>query len=143
MSGLNAPIGIGLEQIALALGADPTRLYLLTAPGNPIPKARPRVTRKGHAYTPARTEAAEQQLAWTLKRVKPTRLEGPIVMAAAFYRENLIRCDLDNLMKLVLDAGTKAGLWIDDSQVVASCAVLESDAENPRTELVWAPRRAS
>jgi Holliday junction resolvase RusA-like endonuclease len=34
------------------------------------------------------------------------------------YKPHTVKPDIDNLVKLVLDAMTKAGFWKDDSQVV-------------------------
>jgi hypothetical protein len=67
--------------------------------------------------------------------VKPA-FSGNVAVLAVFYRQNLQRIDSDNLMKLVLDAGTQAGIWKDDSQVTVQGAILELDEKNPRTIFV-------
>lgn len=130
-----------LQTIAAALGAEPTQVFGVTVPGNPIPKGRPRFA--GHAYTPASTQAAEDALGWSLKVGRPPKMTGQVVIVAAFYRQNRVRTDVDNLMKLVMDAATAAGLWIDDSQVTAQAAFIGIDDTHPRTEIVWAQRIAS
>jgi hypothetical protein len=43
------------------------------------------------------------------------------------------RIDVDNLEKLVLDAGNDGGLWLDDAQVTAKATGMTLDIENPRT----------
>lgn len=109
--------------------------------GDPASKARARYGRGGHTYTPARTVAAQDALS-TMFRVAldgAPPLEGNIAIAAVFYRPNHQRIDADNLMKLVLDAATKARVWLDDSQVTAQASVIEFDAEKPRTLIALGP----
>lgn len=132
--------GTELHAIAGLLGADPSLCFTVTVDGNPVPKGRPRFSKQGHAYTPQKTEQAEAVIAWTCKAGRPPRIAGPVVVATVFYCKDRRRTDLDNLVKTVLDAGTQAGLWVDDSQVTAQVALLEVDREHPRTEIVWAPR---
>lgn len=129
-----------LVTLACALGADMTHLRTAELLGDPVAKGRPRVTRTGHAYTPARTAQAEQDLAWLLRAVRGSQrtLDGPVVVVARFWRGSR-RGDCDNYSKLLLDAGTKAGLWADDSQVVAHTTLLGLDRAQPRTEVVWGP----
>lgn len=131
-----------LEQLAVSLGADEHGLRRCVVAGDPVPKGRPRVTKRGHAYTPQRTRQAESDLAWclTVDRKGPRAPEGPMVLVARFWRQTRRRVDGDNCSKLVLDAGTKAGLWADDSQVVAHATLMELDRVRPRTELVWGPK---
>ena len=136
--------GSGPKQLAPALDllaairsgreGDDDALIALVHPGEPVSKARARFTRHGHAYTPQRTSASEQSLAYAFRGVTKGRtLEGNIAIVAVFYRATYQRVDADNLMKLVMDAATKARVWNDDSQVTAQAAVIELDHENPRT----------
>lgn len=121
-------------------GDDSWRVAFVHA-GDPASKARPRFSPKtGRTYTPAATEAAENLLAMTFRLAFGSRvLDGNVAIAAVFYRPNRQRIDADNLMKLVLDAGTKAGIWHDDSQVTAQASVVEFDAEQPRTLIAVGP----
>jgi len=106
--------------------------------GQPERKARPRFG-QGRTFTPKQTEDAERALAWALRAALRGRtFTGNVAALATFYRSNRLRCDADNLMKLVLDAGTQAGAWQDDCQVTLQLAVVEYDADHPRTELVLA-----
>jgi Holliday junction resolvase RusA-like endonuclease len=109
--------------------------------GAPHSKARPRWSPKnGRTYTPTETAQAERSLAKRFERSFQGRvLEGNVAIAAVFYRPNHQRIDADNLMKLVLDAGTKAGAWLDDSQITAQACVVEVDAANPRTVIAIGP----
>lgn len=104
-------------------------------PGEPISKHRHRMTRTGHRYTPRASLEAQEELAWRWRasvRVS-TPLDGNLALAAIFYRPNRRSQDVDNMMKLVMDAATQAGIWHDDSQVTAQVALVELDAEKPRT----------
>lgn len=106
--------------------------------GQPERKQRPRFGR-GRAFTPEQTERAETALAWAIRAQLHGRMfTGNVAVLATFYRSNRQRIDADNLMKLVLDAGTRAGAWRDDCQVTLQLAALELDALHPRTELVIA-----
>lgn len=104
--------------------------------GKPVPKARPRVTRSGHTYTPARTRAWEAQVADAWRLQAGEKFAGPVRVQIRFYeappkswsktkRTAALdgelyptgRPDLDNLTKAVLD-GLNGEAWSDDSQVV-------------------------
>lgn len=106
----------------------------------PTPKSRARVTKSGHAYTPASTKKAQQDIQLLLKSYmnrnqilttpKPVfvkmifnypiprkitdsdKLLGDLGM---FYKSS--RPDLDNLAKLVADA-MNGIVYFDDSQIV-------------------------
>jgi Holliday junction resolvase RusA-like endonuclease len=108
--------------------------------GIPVPKGRPRFTKDGGAFTPARTKTAEQDLAWTLKaHVRQRPMVGPLAMVAMFYVPDQRRADADNFLKLLKDAGNVAGIWHDDSQVVACAVTVSLDAARPRTVVALAP----
>lgn len=111
--------------------------HVIVIPGEPKGKARARVTRQGHAYTPAATKSAE---AWVrqciMEQARWPRIEGPLRVeitavqpipyswsrkkrAAAEAGELLPtgRPDWDNVAKLVCDAANHL-LWVDDAQIV-------------------------
>lgn len=66
-----------------------------------------------------------------------------VAIVAIFFRQNRKRVDLDNLAKLVLDAGTEAQAWVDDSQVCAHTAMMQFDRERPRTVVALCEFRTS
>lgn len=111
-------------------------------PGRPVPKARPRVTKKGYAYTPRKTMAFEQSVVLAYRRSKAGGKqfpEGvPLLMELTFTfeppkswskarREEVIsrgmcptcRPDLDNLMKGVADA-LNGVAYKDDGQIAGA-----------------------
>lgn len=116
--------------------------------GQPIPKGRPRVTKGGHAFTPARTRKAEAAVRRALEGHAPFAAQVPLLLMTVHYvpipkswskkKRNargwpLSRPDLDNYMKLTADAANEL-LYADDAQVVAQIGVKTYD-EEPRTEI--------
>jgi Holliday junction resolvase RusA-like endonuclease len=113
--------------------------------GKPVPKARARVTRSGHAYTPAKTKDYER-LVQDVAIIEMKKLvdadpdynlySGPLVMMLAVYMPvpkswsksktemalagaiaPTSKPDLDNVVKSVSDALNKI-CYVDDSQIV-------------------------
>lgn len=111
--------------------------------GTPVPQGRPRARAMGkHAtvYEDKKSKDAKERIIQKLhsvahlnKREEPFFKKGvPLQVAIEFFFEipksrakttvagdsHIIKPDVDNLAKLVLDAVTKAGVvWHDDSQV--------------------------
>lgn len=109
--------------------------------GQPIAKNRPRFKKGGQVYDPS--AAAQEALAWKLKSLfTEERLLGNVAVGCVFYRKDRQRVDVDNLMKLFMDAATGVA-WIDDSQVTAQMSVLEYDKERPRTVVVIGEHQSS
>ncbi len=112
------------------------RLLLeLSIPGDPVPKGRPRMTRSGRAYTPAKTQDAEDLVGWALRAaLQGPRARGLVRLELAFRLSHRRRCDIDNLAKLVLDAGNLI-VWEDDQQVAELSVRLERGSRNPGTDI--------
>ncbi len=99
---------------------------------DPVAKARARVTRAGHAYTPQKTrqfENAVRVMSRAQWKAKP--LCGAITAILTFYLRPPVRrvrsqptCkpDLDNLIKAVKDS-VNGIVWLDDAQVTEMRAV--------------------
>lgn len=112
----------------------PGTIYTRKVEGDPTSKARPRFTSyKGvkHAYTPHKTIRGEKAIADQFAGIP--KFDSNVALACVFYRSNRQRVDIDNMLKAVLDGGTRAGLWQDDCQVTALLAVTEMDSERPHT----------
>lgn len=109
--------------------------------GDPIPKERPRTnTKTSTTYTPKRTKDAEKHVAAHFLHAGVPYRETDVAMVIAFYLETRRKKDIDNLKKLVLDAGNRARVWKDDSQVKACTVIVEYDPVNPRTEILIGDR---
>lgn len=124
-------------------------VYNLFLPVDPIPKGRPRFTHKGGVYPDPGSADAEATLG-ILMSASPGRprmpLDGPLEVGVVCWLRPPIsvsnaahtaalrglqfvapwpatsRKDLDNLQKLVFDAGN-GRLWEDDRQIVRSAAM--------------------
>lgn len=112
-----------------------------TVPGEPVAKARPRITISGgraHAYTPAKTAAYEQLVAVYAAAAmkKAPLLEHPVRLRLGIYckvpgswskkrRSDALAGierpakspDIDNIVKALAD-GMNGIVWVDDSQIV-------------------------
>lgn len=110
----------------------------LTVYTEPVPKARPRFTSKGHAYTPQKTASYESLIrsCW-IDAFGKTQYTGYIEMTIDFYlpiaksmkksdkekaQEGEVRPDkkpdIDNLVKSVTDALNETAFW-DDKQIIS------------------------
>jgi len=105
--------------------------------GDPVPKARPRVTRHG-TYTEKRTKDYEEAVGWAYREAGGGLHEGNVGLRVTFWRCTRRRADLDNLVKGVAD-GLNGVAWSDDNQIVYLEAIKNYDSVEPRTEIeVWA-----
>jgi Holliday junction resolvase RusA-like endonuclease len=113
---------------------------VFTVPGPPVPKGRPRMTRAGHAYTPARTVAYEKLVRVCATGAMGGRdpIEGRVDVAIDLFMPDRRRADIDNLAKGILDAGNGV-LWRDDSQITQLVLRRDVDPENPRAIVTVAP----
>lgn len=111
-------------------GADVTTFVV---PGKPIAKARPRMTRNGHVYTPAKTTAQERAIAQIAGARFSKPVSGPVRLtvwvtfktpkswtkaktAEHVHRPHTQKPDADNILKLVKDA-LNGTAYHDDAQV--------------------------
>lgn len=123
----------------------------VTILGRPQAKGRPRFSGTGHAYTPTRTRDAEELMQGFMRQACSKPLEGPLSLEVSFcfrrpnswskaqreavdegYEEPWYtgRPDVENLLKLLLDAGNGI-LWVDDAQIVKAdvCKVYSDENE--------------
>jgi Holliday junction resolvase RusA-like endonuclease len=123
--------------------------------GDPVGKARPRMTRTGHVYTPSKTRLYEEHIrdAWRAKNVPTLPTGQPVrVSIDAFFSvpksvskkrratmENapyLHKPDIDNVVKIIAD-GLNGLAWEDDKQITEIRASKEYSAM-PRVEVeIW------
>lgn len=102
-------------------------MITLLFPFSPIPKGRPRMTKRGHVYTPDKTRRHESDLKlWATKQMNGRKpMDCPLFVRALFFLERpktsrrhhpTVKPDLDNFIKC-LDA-LNGICWEDDSQIV-------------------------
>lgn len=115
-------------------------LRFIVIEGNPHSKARARVSKNGGFFAP--DASAENALRAELKRMFPAPMEGNIGVGCIFFRKDKHRIDVDNMLKHVMDAATKA-CWHDDSQVTAKLGFVELDASRPRTVIIMGQHKST
>lgn len=106
-------------------------------PGKPQALQRHRSARYGGMYDPsAKYKHYVGQLALVAKaEARSDHLKGDLMACMTFYIADLKRRDLDNMIKLILDAVNKI-LYDDDSQVVRILASKQPCAiRDERTEV--------
>lgn len=124
--------------------------------GVPVPKGRPRFTKAGVAYTPAKTRAYEKQAAIIADigmRANGLKMfECPVTVMATAYmpipkslskkdRASAVagallpakKPDVDNIAKAALD-GLNGIVWRDDSLIVG-LSIKKRYSEQPRLEI--------
>ncbi len=127
---------------------------VITIPGKPISKHRPRFARRGKfTVTYNDQEGEEGKFMWLMKEQwKQEPSVNPITLNVIFYMpipastpkkilsgmrteqiKHVKKPDLDNLLKFVKDCGNGV-IWKDDSQVFRIIAE-KTYSENPRTQI--------
>lgn len=129
-----------------------------TIPGRPQPKERPRHTKGGHSFTPAKTRIWESAAAFViLNAAQGQTFTGPCVVTVNAYWHRPKSCpkcieksawatgeavyrpstpDADNILKAVLDAGNRSKVWGDDAQVVIATVSKLYAAEGDEARVV-------
>jgi hypothetical protein len=131
-------------------------LMAFQIPGQPVPQPRHQVTRRGIAYIPTDhpIRAYKARIVEAAARLVKTPTDQPVAIWLAFIFERPKshrhstglrkgartyppKCDWDNLAKGVCDGLTKAGVWIDDDQVVLAKVERRyaEEGEEARTEI--------
>ena len=73
-----------MNQSIKSMSAD--RSYTVTIPGEPVSKGRPRMTKRGHTYTPKRTVDYERMVQTLFHAgYGSPKLEGPILLRLDLY----------------------------------------------------------
>ena len=127
-----------------------------TVIGEPVGKARPRVTRMGHAYTPAKTVLYENLIKVEYERQcgeqRASKPEGVSLSVAAYFqtpssvsrkkRESMLngeirptkKPDADNILKCVGDALN--GVAFDDDSQIVQCHAEKWYSDTPRLVVI-------
>lgn len=99
----------------------------------PQPKKRPRFSKNGHVHSDPEQVAYERRIGYLARQAVGSEwLTGQIAVAVVFHRGTRRRCDIDNLVKLVLDA-INGIAFEDDHQVVSLHATKFIGSDDPRT----------
>lgn len=108
----------------------------------PTSKDRPKLTKSGRAYNTQKTRDAQRQQAFLFRMLAKSQLSTtgkpqtfpistkiPLAVTIRFYHQGREKNtpkrtvpDIDNLLKLTLDALTNAGIWKDDNQITKLCS---------------------
>ena len=127
--------------------SDEQYLFRIMVRGDPVPASRPRVLKTGHTYYHKRYGNYRDALSWylagSLRPVPDAAFIDPDIPAdrrrygirAIFYRKSRQRCDVDNLLKTIFDAGTGI-VWPDDSSIDEVFAKIIRPSSEPRVELL-------
>ena len=88
------------------------------------------VSARGKAFQANVAKAVAEQLG------QHQPLEGRLAVRMNFYQPNARKCDISNFVKSTEDALTKAGVWVDDSQIDRETLIrCEISQDNPRVEV--------
>ena len=121
-------IDVAFERLRGLIGSqNPHDIMLFSRAGAPVSQARAHVVEA--SYIAHFRRLMKGQPAFTTS----------IAIVALFFRPNRQRIDADNMMKVVMDAGTKAGVWRDDCQVAAQTSIVGLDVDKPRTVVALCP----
>jgi len=105
--------------------------------GPPVAMGRPRMTKQGRAYTPAKSREYMADAVGQIQKQygDATQLANePLRLQLVFVHKRPQRIkhtqrvpkttkpDIDNLIKMVMDALTKSGIWLDDNIVTEVAA---------------------
>ena len=107
-----------------------------TIPGKPIPLARVRASGKSKTfYIPQHSKEFQKKVKIYAYNAGLRKTRKNIYLKAVFYRADKRRCDIDNLLKNLLD-GLRS--FFNDAQVIAleATKLLCESEEEERTEVI-------
>ena len=119
------------------------RQVRLSIPLDPVPAARPRLSRWG-TYYPKKYATWKKQALLYLPEADPVFPDELLVCLAEHHvkrpkttKLSSPRGDTDNYLKASMDAVTKCGgVWSDDDQVAIVLATKQFTLEAPRTDII-------
>ncbi len=122
----------------------------LTIPTIAVAKARARVTKSGHAYTPEKTKSFEAELRWHWQASKHKMIpKCPTAVIIGCYLPKpkstkksvflpITKPDLDNIAKSILDS-LNGFAWPDDNQVTDLTIFKRYAIEAPKISILIEP----
>ena len=110
---------------------------MFTVPGQPIPKGRPRLGRRGHVFTPVRTKRYETKVATYAALAGASARQGRVYMSIQCYMGDKRKRDLDNVGKAISDSLNEVA-YFDDEQVDMLLIERYIDKKEPRAVIqIW------
>lgn len=108
-----------------------------TIKGKPVTWKRVKRGRYGQAYDPnVKRKLLIAQLAMVAKaETRSDRVKGDLMACMTFYLSDKRRCDLDNLIKIVMDA-LNGVVYDDDSQIIRIMADKQYVGKNEERTVV-------
>ena len=120
--------GAGMSDI----NYEPKKIQTFFIRMNPVAKGRPRFTKGGRTYTPKKTKEAMEFISEKIKSDREEQIPkgDPVALYCKFMCKRPVsmgkgdrvlkttKPDVDNYIKLIMDACNAAEVWEDDSQVV-------------------------
>jgi len=107
--------------------------------GQPVPQFRMNIRSKWNPKS-RKSLDYQQAIAWSIIASKMKPLGDSIVeVEASFYRQGNQKCDLDNLLKSLIDGIQYSKIINNDNQVRKIKAEVYYGQERPRTEFTIRP----
>ena len=122
------------ERRVLAAG----QVWTIGCAGPPVGQGRPRVWAGGRVGQPASSEWARER--WRRALVAHPVVVGPVAVSIEVSVKRRKKPDLDNVVKLILDAMVDAGIITDDVQVdrLSSARIVDGRASEG-VAVTWGP----
>ena len=116
----------------------PGQVWTICLAGPPVGQGRPRVWAGGRVGQPASSEWARER--WRRNLAARPMVVGPVAVSIEVSVKRRKKPDLDNVVKLILDAMTDAGIIADDVQVdrLSSARIVDGRASEG-VAVTWGP----
>jgi Holliday junction resolvase RusA-like endonuclease len=98
--------------------------------GPPVAWQRPQRGLGGQFFTPKRTLDYEGQVAWAARAKRVRFGAAPVEARIELWTTSVLRGDLDNYTKAILDGLQKGEAFADDSQVISLSVQMVVGAED-------------
>lgn len=117
--------------------------FTLWVPGKPKTKQRPRLGKGKRAFTPVETVEEEKRIAAAWALAQGTIFRGPVYVEVDYYKDGQeitvsevdwtspLRGDVDNYLKLTMDALQRAGAALQDDKKVMALHGVKHEGDRP------------
>lgn len=116
-------------------------IYQFLIKGQPLPRPRPRVSRRG-TYFPKKYqdyfESIIEILRYQFLKNRWKQIKHNCHLIVYFYRKGKLRSDWDNLGKSISDALQQAGIIENDNLIICAHITIIYGSTDPKTEItIW------